>query len=394
MPKEDAVNSFLDTYIQQRDACQREIEALEALEAEQMARLKLERRRMQCPSEMATPALLAERLAHELHHNTVRQQQREAATRREVEKGLGEGPIPAVRLFPVAVAEGTFRDRFEAPRQPFLGESAGRVSYIRMLDGNALPDVSPGGYLFVHFQFDRNAHYRARVLPPRRKGRIGMFATRAPFRPNPLGLSLSLVADVDVAHGVITISGADLLDETPIIALQPYTPGFDVPGAQAGWLQQEGQQGSLLPLHYDTYSSGSDAAQPSAGRDPTETDTGVVYTVNTSGPRVHSMCDFLAKSEIGTRVDVWAMIKGGLARNPLKTRTHKEAKSGSKGVLMLGSFKVVYTVDTPSLTVTVVDVVPTVSLANAQHGQKVDAKAETVVQFHEQFGDDTDAEMQ
>ena len=91
-------------------------------------------------------------------------------------------------------------------------------------------------------------HWSPTVRPPRLGGnvRMGVFATRSPFRPNPIGLSSVRLEGIeeDGANGrVLIVSGADLMDETPIYDIKPYLPGVDAhPEASDGFVGTHAQQ--------------------------------------------------------------------------------------------------------------------------------------------------------
>ena len=66
---------------------------------------------------------------------------------------------------------------------------------------------------------------------------MGLFASRAPHRPNPIALSALKISHIDCAAGTITVLGLDLLNGTPILDIKPYIPAFDAfPDARAGWM--------------------------------------------------------------------------------------------------------------------------------------------------------------
>lgn len=85
------------------------------------------------------------------------------------------------------------------------------------------------------FHLNKTSRYHAKVHPPRMNGEsIGVFATRSPHRPNPIGLSL--VEIVDIQKDKIIFSGADLVDGTPVLDIKPYLPQFEnQPQAKGGW---------------------------------------------------------------------------------------------------------------------------------------------------------------
>lgn len=85
------------------------------------------------------------------------------------------------------------------------------------------------------FHLNKTSRYHAKVHPPRMNGEsIGVFATRSPHRPNPIGLSL--VEIVEIQKDKIIFAGADLVDETPVLDIKPYLPQFESqPEAKGGW---------------------------------------------------------------------------------------------------------------------------------------------------------------
>ena len=75
------------------------------------------------------------------------------------------------------------------------------------------------------------------VRPPRGGPKRGVFATRSPHRPNPIGLSA--VQILEVQRNIVHVRGLDLLDGTPVLDLKPYIPDFDArPTASRGWLDE------------------------------------------------------------------------------------------------------------------------------------------------------------
>ena len=64
---------------------------------------------------------------------------------------------------------------------------------------------------------------KLKITPPRKGKKVGVLSTRSPHRPNPLGLSVCKIVSVDFNAGILTLSGVDLLDGTPILDIKPYT---------------------------------------------------------------------------------------------------------------------------------------------------------------------------
>jgi len=139
---------------------------------------------------------------------------------------------------PIGVVHSPFRERREAPRQTAAGrEAVGRIElYPAHGFEHALLDLEAWPYLWVLFWFHLNKSWRPKVLPPRSEKRRGVFATRSPHRPNPLGLS---VVKLDRVEGlVLHVSGLDMLDGTPVLDLKPYVPYADaLTDAAGGWLE-------------------------------------------------------------------------------------------------------------------------------------------------------------
>ena len=142
-------------------------------------------------------------------------------------------------LEPIGVVRCRHATKVEAPRQPVA--ASGHEGVIELFSGrnfeHALEDIAGWERLWVIFWFHRNAGWRPKVLPPRSaSGRKGVFATRAPHRPNPLGLSV--VRLERVAGLTLHVRDLDMLDGTPVLDLKPYVAYSDAfPDARSGWLE-------------------------------------------------------------------------------------------------------------------------------------------------------------
>jgi tRNA (adenine37-N6)-methyltransferase len=132
---------------------------------------------------------------------------------------------------PIGYVRSCFREKFAIPRQPHLAPAARGV--IELLPPYDQPEATDGlelvSHLWVIFVFHaaRSGAEHLRVRPPRLGGnrRIGVFASRATHRPNPIGQSV--VKLEGVAPGRLEISGLDLLDGTPVLDIKPYVPYAD-----------------------------------------------------------------------------------------------------------------------------------------------------------------------
>ena len=142
----------------------------------------------------------------------------------------------------IARVETCYSEKFGTPRQSGVASSAwGRIvfsetyqsnDYIRGLDGFS--------HLWLVFVFhesikEDSAAVKATVRPPRLGGneKVGVFASRSPFRPNPIGLSLVKIEKIEYSKtkgGVIHISGVDVVSRTPLLDIKPYIPYCDSVG--------------------------------------------------------------------------------------------------------------------------------------------------------------------
>ena len=144
-------------------------------------------------------------------------------------------------LTPIGFIHTPYIDRYSAPRQPGAA-SQGREGVIELVGGNnfeqALDDLAGFERIWVIYWFHRNSGWKPKVLPPRGTDRKrGVFATRSPHRPNPLGLSLLRL--LDVRGRTLRVADVDLLDGTPIFDIKPYLPYAEAfPGSETGWLDE------------------------------------------------------------------------------------------------------------------------------------------------------------
>src|SRR6202041_972769 len=99
----------------------------------------------------------------------------------------------------------------------------------------ALSDVEGWEYLWVVYWFHLNSDWHPKVLPPRSKVKRGVFATRSPHRPCPIGLSAVRLVRVEGLS--VHVEGVDMLDGSPVLDLKPYVAAADaIAEAGSGWL--------------------------------------------------------------------------------------------------------------------------------------------------------------
>lgn len=143
-------------------------------------------------------------------------------------------------LDPIGIVHSPFVERVDAPRQP--GDGGGGSGSIELFSGrgleDALADLETWEYIWVLFWFHLNQGWRPKVTPPRSSRRRGVFSTRSPHRPNPIGMSVVKLVAVDGL--VVRVAGLDMLDGTPVLDLKPYVAYSDArPTAGSGWLGAE-----------------------------------------------------------------------------------------------------------------------------------------------------------
>lgn len=164
--------------------------------------------------------------------------------------------MTALTLEPIAHIRSCYPERFGIPRQPGLVPAAiGAIVLPNNADNQlAVRGIEAFSHLWVIFGFHDLAYgdrfkpdqFKPLVSPPRLGGKqqVGVYASRSPNRPNPLGLSAVKLDRVELTPAEIQlhISGLDLLDGTPVFDIKPYVPYSDsIPGAEAAWATPIGE---------------------------------------------------------------------------------------------------------------------------------------------------------
>lgn len=145
---------------------------------------------------------------------------------------------------PVAYIKNGYNEKFGIPRQSGLANKiiSEIIFYKKYQDENMLRNIEQYSHLWLIWGFSENVgEWSATVRPPKLGGnkRVGVFATRSPYRPNSLGLScveLDRVFEDDDGTLTLIVCGADLKDGTPIFDIKPYLPYVDsIPDAKGGF---------------------------------------------------------------------------------------------------------------------------------------------------------------
>ena len=141
-----------------------------------------------------------------------------------------------------------YKEKFAIPRQPGLVSSAKGTITLAGEANNAelVRELAQFSHIWLLFVFHgtQEQGWKPLVRPPRLGGnkKIGVFATRSTFRPNPIGMSVVKLDAIDIKNQqvILHISAIDLLDKTPIIDIKPYVPYSDsIPHANAGFAQTQ-----------------------------------------------------------------------------------------------------------------------------------------------------------
>jgi len=153
-----------------------------------------------------------------------------------------------MNIEPIAYIRTDFPEKFGIPRQSGLASSLrGRIEFAdRFRNRDAVRGLDGFSHLWLIWGFsgNRTVEWQPTVRPPRLggNGHMGVFATRSPFRPNPIGLSCVEIESVltDITNGpVIVVRGADLMDMTPIYDIKPYVRYADCrPHAVCGYVDR------------------------------------------------------------------------------------------------------------------------------------------------------------
>ena len=147
-----------------------------------------------------------------------------------------------MEIKPTAFFRSPLKEKFGTPRQAGLvPDLPGVVEFCDGFEPAMLDGLDGFDYIWLIWGFSLNnpdAAPSSKVRPPRLGGneKVGVFATRSPYRPNPLGLSSVKISSIDAVGGRISVLGADLVDGTPIYDIKPYVEYADAhPGVRSGF---------------------------------------------------------------------------------------------------------------------------------------------------------------
>lgn len=137
----------------------------------------------------------------------------------------------------IGIIHSPFKDLQDMPIQPSSEAIAPGIIevYPEYVDG--LHDLGGFSHIILLYHLHKVSGYSLTVTPFLDSEPHGLFATRAPVRPNPIGLSVVKLTHIE--GNLLHVDGLDILDETPLLDLKPYVPEFDYrPDVRIGWLEQ------------------------------------------------------------------------------------------------------------------------------------------------------------
>lgn len=155
----------------------------------------------------------------------------------DVRREIGAG----VRFRPVGVVRSRYKEPSELPPPVFapprfFERSTGKIEVFPEFEAG-LDGLEGFSHIIVIFHFHKAGVSKLKVTPPGRSKPRGVFATRSPRRPAPLGLSVLRLLGRD--GRVLEVSGLDLIDGTPVLDIKPYTSRDRKSHIRTGWLQKE-----------------------------------------------------------------------------------------------------------------------------------------------------------
>jgi tRNA-Thr(GGU) m(6)t(6)A37 methyltransferase TsaA len=157
---------------------------------------------------------------------------------------MGDEATRTFTMTPIGVVRGPYREVSEIPKGPRAEHRAEGTLELRPELEPGLADIEGFSHLFVIWVFDRSEGFALRSrVPLDPSAEHGVFATRSPHRPNPIGLSVVELLGRDGPR--LRVRGVDMLDGTPILDVKPYLTGVAPEKLRRGWVgESEARAGS------------------------------------------------------------------------------------------------------------------------------------------------------
>ena len=140
-----------------------------------------------------------------------------------------------MRIKPIGIIHSPFQSRAETPIQPSRSRATGQVEVFKEYQ-EGLEDIEGFSHIILIYWFHKSKGYSLKVKPFLDEQLRGLFATRAPRRPNQMGLSV--VKLLNRKENILTVKGIDVIDGTPLLDIKPYVPEFEPDEyIKIGWLE-------------------------------------------------------------------------------------------------------------------------------------------------------------
>lgn len=155
--------------------------------------------------------------------------------------------METLNFTPIGLISSCYKEKFGIPRQPGLVSEA--KAQLTLSDGfgeECIRELEGFSHIWVQFVFHetQSQGWKPMIRPPRLGGnrKVGVFASRSTFRPNPIGLSVVELTSIEMKSSkvILHLSGCDLVDGTPVLDIKPYLPYVDaIPDAVAGYATEK-----------------------------------------------------------------------------------------------------------------------------------------------------------
>jgi tRNA (adenine37-N6)-methyltransferase len=140
-----------------------------------------------------------------------------------------------MRIKPIGIIHSPFKAREDTPIQPSRSRATGQVEVFKEYQ-EGLEDIEGFSHIILIYWFHKSKGYSLKVKPFLDEQLRGLFATRAPRRPNQMGLSV--VKLLNRKENILTVKGIDVIDSTPLLDIKPYVPEFEPDEyIKIGWLE-------------------------------------------------------------------------------------------------------------------------------------------------------------
>jgi tRNA-Thr(GGU) m(6)t(6)A37 methyltransferase TsaA len=141
----------------------------------------------------------------------------------------------SLELKPIGIIHSPYKNRGEAPYQGYKSEEISQIDVFEEFE-QGLQDIDGFSHIIIIYWFHKSQGYRLLVKTPWDDILHGLFTTRSPHRPCPLGLTI--VELVARENNILKVKGLDAIDGTPLLDIKPYVPGIDQRSVvRLGWLE-------------------------------------------------------------------------------------------------------------------------------------------------------------